>query len=307
MRISDWSSDVCSSDLDLKPLLDLLVENEDVLKVLHAGAQDLEIIYNLTRKTPWPMFDTQVAAMALGLGEQVGYSSLVESYLGHQVDKGARFPDWSRRPLETRQLDYAISDVTHLATLFPKMLNRLKKTGRGAWLDEEMHRLADPSTYANDPEMAWRKLRLPNRKAETLGRLKALAAWREREAQSKDIPKGRIVKDDTLGDLALSPPRTQADLGRVRGLSSGWATNDIGRRLVEALQSAGPLAPDEMPQRAGARPGLGKDSELIADLLKLLVKNRSKEADVAAKMIARRDDVQAIDDGTRGGHAVLDG
>src|SRR3546814_14927268 len=106
------------------------------------------------------MFDTQVAAMALGLGEQVGYSSLVESYLGHQVDKGARFTDWSRRPLETRQLDYAISDVTHLATLFPKMLNRLKKTGRGAWLDEEMHRLADPSTYANDPEMAWRKLRL---------------------------------------------------------------------------------------------------------------------------------------------------
>src|SRR3546814_6474398 len=136
MRISDWSSDVCSSDLDLKPLLDLLVENEDVLNVLHAGAQDLEIIYNLTRKTPWPMFDTQVAAMALGLGEQVGYSSLVESYLGHQVDKGARFTDWSRRPLETRQLDYAISDVTHLATLFPKMLNRLKKTGRGAWLDE---------------------------------------------------------------------------------------------------------------------------------------------------------------------------
>src|SRR3546814_21081591 len=123
MRISDWSSDVCSSDL----LLDLLVENEDVLKVLHAGAQDLEIIYNLTRKTPWPMFDTQVAAMALGLGEQVGYSSLVESYLGHQVDKGARFTDWSRRPLETRQLDYAISDVTHLATLFPKMLNRLKQ------------------------------------------------------------------------------------------------------------------------------------------------------------------------------------
>src|SRR3546814_559050 len=250
--------------LDLKPLLDLLVENEDVLKVLHAGAQDLEIIYNLTRKTPWPMFDTQVAAMALGLGEQVGYSSLVESYLGHQVDKGARFTDWSRRPLETRQLDYAISDVTHLATLFPKMLNRLKKTGRGAWLDEEMHRLADPSTYANDPEMAWRKLRLPNRKAETLGRLKALAAWREREAQSKDIPKGRIVKDDTLGDLALSPPRTQADLGRVRGLSSGWATNDIGRRLVEALQSAGPLDPDEMPQRDGARPGMGKDSALIA-------------------------------------------
>src|SRR3546814_17531166 len=135
------------------------------------------------------------------------------------------------------------------------MLNRLKKTGRGAWLDEEMHRLADPSTYANDPEMAWRKLRLPNRKAETLGRLKALAAWREREAQSKDIPKGRIVKDDTMGDLALSPPRTQAVLGRVRRLSYGWATNDRGRGLVEALQTAGRPQPDESRQREERKSG----------------------------------------------------
>src|SRR3546814_3036685 len=127
--------------------------------------------------------------MALGLGEQVGYSSLVESYLGHQVDKGARFTDWSRRPLEPRQLEYAISDVTHLAALFPKMLNRLKKTGRGAWLDEEMHRLADPATYANDPETAWRTLRLTNKKAETLGRLKELAAWRARDDQPQEITK----------------------------------------------------------------------------------------------------------------------
>jgi ribonuclease D len=293
--------------IDLTPLLDLLVENEDVLKVLHAGAQDLEIIYNLTGKTPWPMFDTQVAAMALGLGEQIGYSSLVESYLGHQVDKGARFTDWGRRPLEQRQLEYAISDVTHLAALFPKMLNRLKKTGRGDWLDEEMHRLADPATYANDPENAWRKLRLPNRKAETLGRLKALAAWREREAQSKDIPKGRIVKDDTLGDLALSPPRSQSDLARVRGLSPSWGSNDIGKRMLDVLQAARPLHADEMPQRDSNRPGLGKDAALIADLLKLLLKIRSKEADVAARLIARSEDLEAIAAGQHDGLAVLKG
>lgn len=293
--------------LDLKPLLDLLVDNEEVLKVLHAGAQDLEIIYNLTGKTPHPMFDTQVAAMALGLGEQVGYSSLVESYLGHQVDKGARFTDWGRRPLDQRQLDYAISDVTHLASLFPRMLDRLRKTGRGAWLDEEMHRLADPTTYANDPETAWRKLRLPNRKADTLGRLKVLAAWREREAQGKDIPKGRIIKDDTLGDLAISPPKTQADLGRVRGLSPSWATNDIGKRLLEALAAATPLPADEIPQRDGSRPNMGKDASLIADLLKLLLKIRSKEADVAAKLIARSDELELIAAGQRDGLPVLQG
>ena len=293
--------------LDLKPLLDLLVDNEEVLKVLHAGAQDLEIIYNLTGKTPHPMFDTQVAAMALGLGEQVGYSSLVESYLGHQVDKGARFTDWSRRPLDQRQLDYAISDVTHLAGLFPRMLDRLKRTGRGAWLDEEMHRLADPATYANNPETAWRKLRLPNKKPETLGRLKALAAWREREAQLKDIPKGRIIKDDTLGDLAISPPRTQADLGRVRGLSASWAANDIGKRLMDALANAQPLTSDEMPQRDAGRPNMGKDASLIADLLKLLLKIRAKEADVAAKLIARSDELEQIAAGQREGLAVLGG
>src|ERR1700712_2107945 len=137
--------------IDMQPLLDLLVDNEDVLKVFHAGGQDIEIICNLTAKTPHPLFDTQIAAMALGQGEQIGYSNLVDSWLGIQVDKGARFTDWARRPLETRQVDYAIGDVTHLAKIFPKMLEKLKTTGRGAWLDQEMERVADPANYANDP------------------------------------------------------------------------------------------------------------------------------------------------------------
>jgi ribonuclease D len=168
--------------IDLKPLLDLFVRNEGVLKVFHAGGQDLEIIHNLTGKVPHPLFDTQIAAMALGHGEQIGYSNLIESLLGHSLDKGARFTDWSRRPLDKRQIDYAIADVTHLATVFPRMVEKLKKTGRGAWLDEEMERLADPSSFAFPPEDAWKRLKLPSRNPAVLGRLKALAAWREVEA-----------------------------------------------------------------------------------------------------------------------------
>lgn len=292
-------------DLDLTPLLKLLVE-DDVLKVFHAGGQDLEIIYNLTGKTPSPLFDTQIAAMALGLGEQIGYTNLVAAYLGIQVDKGARFTDWARRPLNDRQLDYAIGDVTHLATLFPKMVDKLRRTGRGAWLDEEMARACDPATYANDPDKAWTRLRLPSRKPDVLGRLKALARWRELEAQDKDVPRGRIVKDETLGDLAGSPPRSQADLAKVRGLSAAWGNNAIGDRLIRALQEAEPLPADEMPMREAQRPGLSSEGALIADLLKLLLKIRSKESGVAPKLIVRGDDLDALAAGVRDGLPVLD-
>ena len=292
--------------MDLGPLLKLLVEDE-VLKVFHAGGQDLEIIYNLTGKTPAPLFDTQIAAMALGLGEQIGYTNLVAAYLGHQVDKGARFTDWSRRPLNDRQLEYAIGDVTYLATLFPKMVDKLRRTGRGGWLDDEMARACDPATYANDPEKAWLRLRLPSRKADVLGRLKALAKWRELEAQDKDVPRGRIVKDETLGDLAGSPPRSQADLAKVRGLSSAWANNAIGDRLIRALQDAEPLSAEEMPAREPQRPGLSSEGALIADLLKLLLKIRSKESGVAPKLIVRGDDIDALAAGVTDGLPVLEG
>ena len=295
------------ADIDLGPLLTLLVDNPEVLKVFHAGGQDLEIIYNLTGKTPSPLFDTQIAAMALGHGEQVGYSNLIESMLGHNIDKGARFTDWSRRPLDKRQIDYAIADVTHLATVFPKLLNRLKKTGRGGWLDEEMERLASPAGFAFEPEDAWKRLKLPSRNPVVLGRLKALAGWRETEARTKNLPRGRIVKDDTLGELAAHPPKTQDDLGRVRGLSAGWRTNDIGARLMTAVEAAKPLEPDEMPDREPRRPGLTKDSVLVSDLLKLLLKIRSKEAGVAPRLIARSDDLEALAAGVRKDLNILQG
>lgn len=294
-------------DIDLKPLLDLLVENEEVLKVFHAGGQDLEIVHNLTGKTPYPLFDTQVAAMALGMGEQIGYQNLVETMLKLKVDKGARFTDWSRRPLDARQIDYAIGDVTHLATIFPRLLERLRKTGRGGWLDQEMERLGDPASYLNIPDLAWMRIKAPSRKPEVLGRLKSLAAWREREAQHKNLPRGRLVKDETLADIAAHPPHKQADLARVRGLSTSWAGNDIGQRLMNALEQAEPLPEAEMPSRDDRKPGLGKEASLIADLLKLLLKVRARDADVAPRLIAKADELEAIAAGQRDGLALLTG
>ena len=293
--------------LDLKPLWDLLVDNEEVLKVFHAGGQDLEIVHNLTGKVPHPLFDTQIAAMALGFGEQVGYSNLIESMLGHHLDKGARFTDWSRRPLDKRQIDYAIADVTHLATIFPRMVEKLKRKSRGEWLDEEMERLADPSSFAFPPEDAWKRLKLPSRNPAVLGRLKAIAAWREVEARGKNLPRGRIVKDDTLGELCAHPPKTQDDLVKIRGLSAGWRNNDIGARLMAAIAAAEPLGPEELPDREPRRPGLTKDAALVSDLLKLLLKIRAKEAGVAPRLIARSDELEALAAGVRGNLNILSG
>jgi ribonuclease D len=262
--------------IDLTPLLNLLVNNLHVLKVFHAGGQDIEIVFNLTGGTPHPMFDTQIAAMALGLGEQVGYSNLVESLLGRTLDKGARFTDWARRPLDRRQIDYAIGDVTHLAELFPRMLERLRRTGRGQWLDQEMERISDPANYVNDPAQAWKKIKIQSRKPDVLGRLKALAAWRELEARSKNLPRGRIMKDETLADIAVHPPPNQEALGQVRGLSAAWKANDIGARMMEALHNADALPATELPPREERAPGLGREAAMVANLLKLLHKSRAR-------------------------------
>ncbi len=299
--------DPMASGLNMAPLLELLVDNHDVMKVFHAGGQDLEIVYTLTGKMPVPLFDTQIAAMALGHGEQIGYSNLIESMLGHSLDKGARFTDWSRRPLDKRQIDYAIADVTHLAEIFPRMVDKLRRNGRGAWLDEEMERLADPSSFAFDTEHAWKRLKLPGRNPLVLGRLKAIAAWRETEARGKNLPRGRIIKDDTLGELASHPPKSQDDLGKVRGLSAGWRSNDIGARLMTAVLAAKPLSAEEMPTREPNRPGLTKDAALVSDLLKLLLKIRSKETGVASKLIARSDELEALAAGVRKDLNILSG
>jgi ribonuclease D len=298
--------DPMAPDIDMGPLFDLLTANEDVLKVFHAGGQDVEIIYNFTGRTPHPIFDTQIAMMAISQSEQIGYSNLVESWLGITVDKGARFTDWSRRPLTERQIEYAIGDVTHLAKIFPKILARLRKTGRGEWLDQEMEKLADPENYRNDPDEAWQRIKAPGRNPAVLGRLRAIAEWREREAQDKNIPRGRIARDETLADIASHPPKVQADLAKVRGLSPGWKDNEIGRRLMATLERAKPLADDELPPRPPRGAPLGKEGGLVADLLKLLLKIRAREIDVAARLLARSEELELLAAGVRTGLPMLE-
>jgi ribonuclease D len=295
-----------ASGLDMTPLLNLLTENEDVLKVFHAGGQDVEIIYNLTGKTPHPIFDTQIATMAISQSEQIGYANLVEMWMGITVDKGARFTDWSRRPLDARQIEYAIGDVTHLAKIFPKILNKLVKTGRGQWLDVEMEKLADPANYRNDPDLAWQRIKAAGRNPAVLGRLKALGRWREMEAQGKNIPRGRIARDETVADIASHPPKVQADLGKVRGLSASWKENDIGKRMMAALAAATPLTDADLPARTPRGAPLGKEGSLVADLLKLLLKIRAREIDVASRLLARSDELELLAAGVRKGLALLE-
>lgn len=293
--------------IDLKPMLDLLTDNEDILKVFHAGGQDIEIFYNLTGRTPHPMFDTQIAAMALGQGEQVGYSNLVDLWLGIQIDKGARFTDWSRRPLDKRQLDYAVADVTHLAVIFPMMLEKLKETGRGQWLDHEMERISNVENYRNDPEKAWEKVKVQSRKPEVLGRVRAMAAWREIEARNKNIPRGRIMKDETLGDIASHPPKSQSELPKVRGLSPAWRDNEIGQRLMIAINQSTPIDRDTISERNRTGTGGGKEGALVADLLKLLLKIRSREINVASRLIVKAEELERLAAGERDGLQLLSG
>ncbi|KPM17929.1 ribonuclease D [Citromicrobium sp. WPS32] len=291
--------DPLADGIDLKPLLDLLTENEDVLKIFHAGSQDVEIFYNLTGKTPHPIFDTQIAMMAISQSEQIGYANLVEHWLDKTIDKGARFTDWSRRPLTDRQLEYAIGDVTYLAKIFPRILKKLMKTDRGMWLNAEMEKLADPENYAIEPDKAWKRIRAQGRNAQALGRLKAVAAWREGEAQHKNIPRGRIMRDETLADIASHPPKKQADLAKVRGLSNAWKDNEIGNRLMDVLENAEPLPDSEMPARNSRGAPLGKEGALVADLLKLLLKIRAREIDVAPRLLARSGELEQLAAGVR--------
>jgi ribonuclease D len=299
--------DPMADGIDLTPLLDLLTQNEEVLKVFHAGGQDVEIIFNATGRTPHPIFDTQIAMMAISQSEQIGYSNLVESWLGLTIDKGARFTDWSRRPLTERQIEYAIGDVTHLSKIFPKILKRLMKTGRGEWLDQEMERLADPEHYRNDPGLAWKRIKAAGRNPQMLGRLKSIAAWREHEAQNKNIPRGRIARDETLADLASHPPKQQADLAKVRGLSQGWKDNEIGKRLMATIANSEPLPDDELPPRTPRGAPLGKEGALVADLLKLLLKIRAREIDAAARLLARSDELEMLAAGVRKNLVMLQG
>lgn len=284
--------DPLAPDLSLAPLLDLL-RNRAVLKVFHAARQDLEIFTKLMGEVPAPLFDTQVAAMVCGFGDQVSYEQLASRLAGAQIDKSSRFTDWARRPLTEKQTRYALSDVTHLRKVYEKLNAQLLKSGRAAWLGEEMALLADPATYEVAPENAWRRLKPRTTKGEYLAVLQAAAAWREVEARNRDIPRQRIIRDETLMEIAAHPPRSADDLERMRGISKGFAEGKMGAGLLGVIAARLADPKDTWPVLE-REPDLPRGIGPLVELLKVLLKMKCDEHDVAQKLVASSADLDRI-------------
>ncbi len=284
--------DSMAPDIDLKPLFDLMVD-ETVLKVFHSARQDVEIVHHLAGVIPHPIFDTQVAAMVCGFGEAVSYSMLVKRLLGRNLDKSSRFTDWSRRPLSERQLTYALGDVTHLRDLYPKLRAQLDQSERASWLNEEMAVLTDPATYELHPEHAWRRLKMRIKTPKALAILMELAAWREREAQTQDIPRSRVLKDEALYDIAGQAPRSVEDLGSLRSLHNGFARSQRGRAVLEAVQRGRERDPATVPPLQRGEP-MPPEAQAVVDLLRVLLKATAGRHGVAPKLIATSEDLEQI-------------
>jgi len=284
--------DPLAEGLDLAPLFELMA-NPGVLKVFHAARQDVEIFHHLTGRVPAPLFDTQVAAMVCGFGDSVSYETLVSKLAGVRLDKSSRFTDWSLRPLTERQLAYALSDVVHLRPIYEKLHRRLVKSGRTEWLDRELAVLTDPATYNVDPTTIWRRFKLRSAKPRFRAILRELAAWREREAQSRDLPRGRLVRDEALLEIAAHAPTTVEDLARVRGLGRSFAEGRLGGDLLAAVVRGLAVPDSDCPKEEtalDAAPGSGP----VIDLLRVLLKMKSEDHHVAAKLIASASDLEAI-------------
>ncbi len=276
--------DPLAEGLDLAPLFDLLV-NPDVLKVFHAARQDVELFHHLTGHVPAPLFDTQLAAMVCGFGESVGYEKLAARLADAQIDKTLRFTDWARRPLTDRQILYAVADVSHLRPIYDKLCAQLEKNGRRAWIEEEMRILTSPATYENPPEEAWRRIKVRNGKPRFLAILREVAAWREEEAQRRDIPRNRIVREEALTEIAAHAPSSVNELARVRAISQKLAEGSMGAAILKAVARA--LALDRncypaLPERVEKPVGLAP----LMDLLKVMLKMRCEQMGVAQKLVA---------------------
>lgn len=284
--------DPLADGIDLEPFLQIL-RDPKIEKVFHAARQDVEIFNNLNAM-PTPLFDTQVAGMAAGFGEQIAYDALVRQMLKVEIDKSSRFTDWARRPLTDAQLVYALGDVTHLAELFPKLRDRLEKEGRLAWVVDEMQGLTDPANYDVSPESAWKRLRPRRHTAKYLAIFKAVAAWRERTAQQRDQPRGRILKDDAIDEIATQAPTDAEGLDRLRSVPKGFSGSRFGPDLLaairEALKDPEAYAPVIERQKHQPSPAAGA----VVELLKVLLKARSEDAGVASKLIATVSDLEQI-------------
>jgi ribonuclease D len=278
--------------IDLAPLWDLLLDPK-LLKVFHAARQDIEIVVLKTGRVPAPLFDTQVAAMVAGFGDQVAYDAIVAALAGGQIDKAFRFTDWSARPLSDQQITYAAGDVTYLRRVYEKLAERLEKEGRLSWVAEEMAVLTDPATYRLDPETAWQRLKPRTSNRRFLGALRAACAWREREAQRVNIPRQRLVKDETLLEIAATAPQNAAELARARGISEGFAKGKSGVSLLAALAEAKALPDEALPEAPRERSGPQASPALVA-LLKVLLAAQSEAHHVAPRLLANSDDLERL-------------
>lgn len=278
--------------LDLAPLGALLAD-ETVTKVFHAARQDIEIFFLKFGDVPRPLFDTQIAAMVAGFGEQVGYDALVAALAGGQIDKAHRFSDWSARPLSPAQITYAAADVTYLRRVYEKLRAELEREGRLGWVAEEMAVLADPATYRADPEAMWQRLRPRSSNRRFLGVLRAIAAWREREAQRINIPRQRLLKDESLLEVAATAPRTAQDLARARGVARGFAEGRSGASLLAAIAAANALPEDALPE-AGRLNDRARPSPALISLLKVLLVAKSEEHHVAPRLLASSEEIERL-------------
>ena len=284
--------DAMADGIELEPLFDLLRDTA-VLKVFHAARQDMEIFWHLMGDFPTPVFDSQIAAMVCGFGEQAGYEALVNKIANASVDKSSRFTDWSLRPLTEKQLRYALADVTYLRTIYERLVAMLEKNGRYAWIADDIAGLTDPGTYTWDPARSYTRLKVRNQKPRMLAILRALAAWRENEAQRRNIPRGRVIRDEALVEVASSRPKNAEALARTRGLSEKAASGQYGTAILAAIKT-GEAVPDVDCPRPKAKTDLPRGIGPISDLLKVLLKMRAEEADVAPRMIASAEDIDHI-------------
>lgn len=284
--------DPLAKGIDLKPFFELMAD-ASVIKVFHAARQDIEIVVKLGDLVPHPLFDTQVAAMVCGFGESISYDQLVSRITGAPIDKSSRFTDWSRRPLSDKQLDYALADVTHLRDVYLELVSRLEAAGRGDWVADEMAVLESRSTYEIEPEDAWKRLKMRVKKPVELCVLQHVAAWREREAKSRNVPRGRVIKDDALYEIAQQQPKDAEALSRLRTIPRGWERSQQGATLVEIVNEALETPKDAMP-RLPRQKQAPEGAQASIELLRVLLKLTVEKENVAAKIIANSDDLEAI-------------
>ena len=283
--------DALAPGIDLAPFFALMA-NERVLKVFHAARQDIEICWHRAQTIPHPLFDTQVAAMVLGHGDSISYNQLVQRITGDTLDKSNRFTDWSRRPLSAPQITYAISDVTHLRDVYTALLADLGRRGRTNWMEDEMEILTSPDTYRAEPEQAWLRLKTRVRKPKELAVLIEVAAWREREAQTRDVPRSRVLKDETIGDIAIQAPTTAERLANLRSLPRVFERSKWGEGIVEAVRRGLDRDPKTLPRLDRHKPAI--NGAATVELLKVLLRMTAEHHGVAAKVIATVDDLDRI-------------